>query len=166
MSSLLWRLFSSCSKRGPRSGCHTWASQCSGFSCCGAQALEHTGFSSGGMRAQQLQFPGSRAQAHSCGPGLSCSVACGSFLDQGLNLCLLHWQPDSLPLSHQGSPSYHVFSFHGFIILSHWIYWLQYIWTFFSLALSLFPLFFFLNQLAFDSFFPAEATLKCPRVLY
>ena len=24
--------------------------------------------------------------------GLSCSAACGIFLDQGLNLCLLHWQ--------------------------------------------------------------------------
>ena len=28
----------------------------------------------------------------------------GVFLSQGLNLCLLHWQADSLPLSHQGSP--------------------------------------------------------------
>ena len=28
----------------------------------------------------------------------------GIFLTQGLNLCLLHWQVDSLPLSHQGSP--------------------------------------------------------------
>ena len=27
--------------------------------------------------------------------------ACGIFPDQGLNLCLLHWQADSLPLSHQ-----------------------------------------------------------------
>ena len=27
--------------------------------------------------------------------GLSCSAACGIFLDQGLNLCLLHWQADS-----------------------------------------------------------------------
>ena len=27
----------------------------------------------------------------------------GSFLTQGLNLCLLHWQAGSLPLSHQGS---------------------------------------------------------------
>ena len=27
-----------------------------------------------------------------------------SFPDQGLNLCLLHWQADSLPLNHQGSP--------------------------------------------------------------
>ena len=26
------------------------------------------------------------------------------FWDQGLKLCLLHWQVDSLPLSHQGSP--------------------------------------------------------------
>ena len=25
-------------------------------------------------------------------------------LAQGLNPCLLHWQADSLPLSHQGSP--------------------------------------------------------------
>ena len=28
----------------------------------------------------------------------------GIFPTQGLNLCLLHWQADSLPLSHQGSP--------------------------------------------------------------
>ena len=36
--------------------------------------------------------------------GLSCSVTCGIFPDQGLNLCLLHWQADSLPLSHEGNP--------------------------------------------------------------
>ena len=30
--------------------------------------------------------------------GLSCSVARGIFLDQSSNLCLLHWQEDSLPL--------------------------------------------------------------------
>ena len=36
--------------------------------------------------------------------GLSCSAACGFFLDQGSNLCLPHWQVASLPLSHQGSP--------------------------------------------------------------
>ena len=39
-------------------------------------------------------------------PGLSCPAAYGIFLDQGVNLCLLHWQADSLPLSHQGSPEY------------------------------------------------------------
>ena len=36
--------------------------------------------------------------------GLSCSVACGIFLDQGSNPCPLHWQTDSQPLRHQGSP--------------------------------------------------------------
>ena len=36
--------------------------------------------------------------------GLSCSEACGIFLDQGLNLCLLQWQADSLPLDHLESP--------------------------------------------------------------
>ena len=35
----------------------------------------------------------------------SCSVACGIFLGQGSNLCLLHWQEDSLRLSHQRSPA-------------------------------------------------------------
>ena len=34
--------------------------------------------------------------------GLSCSVACGIFLDQELNPCPLHWQMDSYPLGHQG----------------------------------------------------------------
>ena len=37
--------------------------------------------------------------------GLSCSVTCGMFPDQGwLNLCLLHWQVDFSPLNHQGIP--------------------------------------------------------------
>ena len=36
--------------------------------------------------------------------GLTCSEACGIFPHQGLNPRLLHWQADSLPLSHQGSP--------------------------------------------------------------
>ena len=34
----------------------------------------------------------------------SCSVACGIFPDQGSNPCVLHWQADSQPLRHQGSP--------------------------------------------------------------
>ena len=36
--------------------------------------------------------------------GLSCSVASGILLRQGWKPCLLHWQADSLSLSHQGSP--------------------------------------------------------------
>ena len=35
---------------------------------------------------------------------LSCSTACGIFLDQGSNPCLLHWHEDSLPLSHKEAP--------------------------------------------------------------
>ena len=51
--------------------------------------------------AHGLQSAGSVVVAH----GLSCSTACGIFLDQSLNPCPLHWQVDSQPLSHQGSPS-------------------------------------------------------------
>ena len=35
---------------------------------------------------------------------LSCPVAQGIFLNQGSNPCPLHWQADSKPLDHQGSP--------------------------------------------------------------
>ena len=50
--------------------------------------------------APGLQGTGSIVVAHR----LSSSTARGIFLDQGLNLCFLHWQVDSLPLSYQGSP--------------------------------------------------------------
>ena len=36
--------------------------------------------------------------------GPSCSAACGILPDQGSNPCALHWQADSQPLRHQGSP--------------------------------------------------------------
>ena len=36
--------------------------------------------------------------------GPSCSAACGILPDQGSNPCPLHWQADSQPLRHQGSP--------------------------------------------------------------
>ena len=35
---------------------------------------------------------------------ISISLSKGIFLTQGSNLHLLHWQVDSLPLSHQGNP--------------------------------------------------------------
>ena len=34
----------------------------------------------------------------------SCFIACAIFLDQGSNPRLLHWQADSVSLSHQESP--------------------------------------------------------------
>ena len=37
--------------------------------------------------------------------GPSRSAACGIFPDQGSNPCPLHWQADSQPLHHQGSPN-------------------------------------------------------------
>ena len=48
----------------------------------------------------RLQSTGSVVVAH----GPSCSAACGIFPDQGSNPCPLHWQADSQPLHHQGSP--------------------------------------------------------------
>ena len=41
--------------------------------------------------------------------GPSCSAARGIFPDQGSNPCLLHWQADSQPLRHQGSPDFFFF---------------------------------------------------------
>ena len=49
-----------------------------------------------------LQSTGSVAVVH----GLGCSVAHGSFPDQGLNPSPLHWHVDSLPVDHQGSPNF------------------------------------------------------------
>ena len=48
--------------------------------------------------SRSSQSVGSVAVVH----GLNCSEACGIFPNQGSNPCLLHWQVDSLPLSHQG----------------------------------------------------------------
>ena len=36
---------------------------------------------------------------------LHSNLACGIFLDQGSNLCPLHWQANSYPLYHQGNPA-------------------------------------------------------------
>ena len=52
--------------------------------------------------------------------GLSCSQACGIFPAQGSNPCLLHWQVNSLPLSHQEIPGpVHVFFFFFHLSFGH-----------------------------------------------
>ena len=71
------------------SGGHS-SSQCAGLSLSRPLLLRSTG----SRRA------GSVIVAH----GPSCYTACGIFPDQGLNPCPLHWQADSQPLRHQGSP--------------------------------------------------------------
>ena len=62
--------------------CGTRPSHCCGLLHCGAQAPD--------------------AQAH----GPSRSVARGIFPDRGTNPCPPHWQVDSQPLRHQGSPDF------------------------------------------------------------
>ena len=52
------------------------------------------------LRSTGSRRTGSVIVAH----GPSCSAACGIFPDQGSNPCPLHWQADSQPLRHQGSP--------------------------------------------------------------
>ena len=64
--------------------------QCAGLSLSQPLLLRSTG----------SRRSGSVVVAH----GPSCSVACGNFPDQGSNPCPLHWQADSQPLRHQGSP--------------------------------------------------------------
>ena len=39
----------------------------------------------------------------------SCSAACGILPERGTNPCTLHWQADSQPLRHQGSPRIPIF---------------------------------------------------------
>ena len=52
------------------------------------------------LRSTGSRRAGSAAVAH----GPSCSAACGILPDQGSNPRPLHWQADSQPLHHQGSP--------------------------------------------------------------
>ena len=78
------------------SSCGMWVPHCGGFSCCRAQAV---GSEASVVPAPILYSRGSVFMVHR----LSCPVACGIFLDQGLNLGFLHWQMNSKPLDHQGS---------------------------------------------------------------
>ena len=87
--------FSSCVERGLPSSCSSRASPFGGFSCFGALVL--------GARASALgalRFSSCLNRFRTCWP-----ETCGIVPDQGLNLCPLHWQVDSQPLDHQGSPS-------------------------------------------------------------
>ena len=98
-SSLLHKLFSGCGEQG------LLFMRCTIFSLWWLLLVQSTGsrvyvLQNCGTWAQQLQLPGSIVVEY----GFSCSMACGIFPDHGSNFCLLHWQSDSLPLNHQGSP--------------------------------------------------------------
>ena len=81
------------------SGGHS-SSRCAGFSPSRPLPLRSTG----SRRAVIV--------AHRPSP----SAACGIFPDQGSNPCPLHWQADSQPLRHQGSP---LFSLYWWCPLKH-----------------------------------------------
>ena len=72
--------------------------QCTSFSLQRLPLLQSMGSRAHGL--QQLWHTGSIVVLH----GLSCSLVCGVFPNRGSNPCLLHWQADSLPPSHQESP--------------------------------------------------------------
>ena len=93
--SILWLCWVFVSVRGlslvVASGGHSSSSsRCTGLSLSRPLLLRSTG----------SRRTGSLIVAH----GPSCSAACGIFPDQGSNPCPLHWQADSQPLRHQGSP--------------------------------------------------------------
>ena len=89
------------------SGGHS-SSRCAGLSLSRPLLLRSTG----SRRA------GSVVVAH----GPSCSAACGIFPDQGSNPCPLHWQADSQPLCHRGSPRKDAFEWWSFThAFSHFI---------------------------------------------
>ena len=68
----------------------------------------HSSSRCAGLSLSRPLFLGStgsrRASSVIVAHGPSCSVACGILPDQGPNPCPLHWQADSQPLRHQGSP--------------------------------------------------------------
>ena len=95
------RAFSSCGKRGP-----LFITVCGPLIIAASLVAEHR------LQTRRLS---------NCGSRPSCSVACGILPDQGSNPRPLHWQADSQPLRHQGSPLflfckyvhlYHFFRFH------------------------------------------------------
>ena len=91
---------SSRGEREPLPICGARTSHCGGLPCCRAWAL---GARASVVVARGLHSTGSPAVALEP----SCSAACGILPDQGSNPRPLHWQADSQPLRHQGSPSYH-----------------------------------------------------------
>ena len=118
------------------SGGHS-SSRCAGLSLLRPLLLRSTG----SRRA------GSVVVVH----GSGCSTACGIFPDQGSNPCPLHWQADSQPLHHQGSPT--IFKDYTPFI-KYWLY---------SLCCTIYPCNFFILYREFGSLNPIR--LPCPSLL-
>ena len=97
------------------------------FSRCGERgATLHRGARASRCRGLSLRSTGSRrAGSVVVAHGPSCSAARGILPDQGSNPCRLHWQADSQPLRHQGSPA-------SFLFFLFFLFFLN-LFTFFSL---------------------------------
>ena len=80
-------LSSSCGEQGLLPSCSRRTSHCGGFSC----------------GTWDLGTLASAVVVH----GLSCPSACGILLDLVSNLCSLHWQVDSYPLTTREAPHSH-----------------------------------------------------------
>ena len=106
------------------SGDHS-SSRCAGLSLSRPLLLRSTG----SRRA------GSVVVAH----GPSRSAACGIFPDQGSNPCPLHWQADSQPLSHQGSPRGGLFITRKMVLTIHQNVKIKDIWFFKDICFSVQP---------------------------
>ena len=100
-SLLLWVFFSSWDEQELLSSCGAWASHGDGFSHCRAWALWYVGLV---VAAPGFQRVGSVVVVH----GLRCFAHVGSSWTRE-GSCLPHWQVNSLPLSHQGSPHLYIF---------------------------------------------------------
>ena len=115
----LWLCWVFVSVRGPSlvaaSGGHS-SSRCTGL----PPSRPLLSRSTGSRRA------GSAIVAH----GPSRSAACGILPDQGSSPCPLHWQADSQPLCHQGSPISDLWCYYCLKITTHWR--LRLCWIFFD----------------------------------
>ena len=83
-----------------------------GLSLVAASGGHSSSRCAGLLLSRPLPLPGTgsrRAGSVVVAHGPSCSAACGIFPDQGSNPCSLHWQADSQPLCHQGSPTIYIF---------------------------------------------------------
>ena len=87
--------------------CGKWVlfSSRGGFSCCRARARGHVGLRSCGVCGLSTCGTGAlEHRLHSCSAGLSRSVTCGIFPDQGSCPWLLHWPADSTTEPPQDPP--------------------------------------------------------------
>ena len=102
--------FFSCSKQGLLSSFGARASHCGGFSCCSTRALGCLDFSGCHMGCHMAHglsswgFWALEGGLSSCGALAELLRGMWDLPRQGINPCPLHWQEDSYPLYHQGSP--------------------------------------------------------------